>query len=975
MELALWVPALSRLGKSRKACCGCKGNELNNSFPFFSCESGARQKFCLVGLAPDPGAWYNVGKCDRLGASVASVMPMWILSEVSKILSTSLGSLVYHLLLLLAVEAALAMAWGEWRRARNEQANRLCLAMGGLILMRVPYIVAALSASAGWINGTALLPPLERFADTASIGLLAWAFMPSAKGGEHTWDWILGANLGLAVIVCSGFVVLWSIALGNDPALDYNASWQAPVWSVWQGGLGVLACVAAIRSRNEGWGTFLLAMVVMFVGRILQWLYPAEVPGLPVWERLANLIAYPLITVAVYRDIVAGLHVHSRQLQDISQASLDQIKSLLFLFEAGQKMSASLALSSVLDNAVQGVARALEADQCAIAFPEEGERGQMRLLAIYNPARQGRGEGVTFPLEYQLTVQQAIRRRKYVIVEESDNVQLKVLFALLGSSEVGPLLVQPLVDEGEVIGTIIVGNARSRRPFTPNEAKLCQSMAGQVVGAIQNARRYQAVRDRIEELNKAREGDRRALQEAKVQIQEISRRLGEMQAENKKLHGRVELAREARNALEIKLVSSQAEADALSERLAVLETDLSQAHADADARLRWHEEELGRLQAKWQDASLVAGWSQAVLQGMTAGILATDAHGRIEETNVAAEILLDRTNEELQDLALTAVSEDERWQQAVNTALEGEAVRLTVQVGFNTLMCDIAPVSDPNMPQEGVLGLIAILLDVSIEVGEQRARLAAIAATADELRTPMTAIVNYTDLLLNEIEGTAMDTQRKFLLRIRASAERMLHIVDDLAQEAEDKDRWTYPQRQMVNIGELIETTVDRSRSQLEGKALHVELELAHELPPIQVDPDYLRRVLFNLLSNAYLASSVGGQIQVRAIQSDGLPPGREHLQLNGRGFVIVSVKDSGGGVSDDALSRVFDRERPSQTPPGLGESGAGLALVKTLIESHGGRLWVESESGVGTTFSFVLPVNQHLAPPSFVERDEVLAG
>ena len=72
----------------------------------------------------------------------------------------------------------------------------------------------------------------------------------------------------------------------------------------------------------------------------------------------------------------------------------------------------------------------------------------------------------------------------------------------------------------------------------------------------------------------------------------------------------------------------------------------------------------------------------------------------------------------------------------------------------------------------------------------------------------------------------------------------------------------------------------------------------------------------------------------------------------------MVSVIDSGGGLSDEALQQVFDRSRPSQTPPGLGESGAGLAWAKTLVEAQGGRLWVESENGVGTTFRFVLPVN-----------------
>jgi signal transduction histidine kinase/GAF domain-containing protein len=886
---------------------------------------------------------------------------MSVLSEVSKILGTSLGGLVYHLLLLLAVESALAISWGEWRRVRSEPAKRLCLAMGGLILVRLPYIISALVALAGWGSRAALLPPLERFADTASIGLLAWAFMPPVKRGERIWDWVFGINLVLTMIAAVGLTVIWGLALRIDPALDYNLSWQAIVWSLWQIVLVALAVIAVVRSRGEGWGTFLLAMVLIFAGQVSQLVLAQDVPNIPSWEQLANLIAYPLIAVAVYQDIVAGLHVHSRQLQDISQASLDQIKSLLFLFDAGRKMSGSLDLATVLDNGVQGIARALDADQCAIAFPEEGDPGQMRLAAIYNPVRQGRGDQVTFPLDYQLTIQQAIRRRKHVITEESDNVQLKVLFALLGSSEVGPLLVQPLIDE-EILGIIIVGNTRSRRPFTANEAKLCQSMAEQLVGAIRNARRYQVALDRIDELNRAMEGERRALEQAKARVQEVADRLTGAEAENERLRSRELAAREARNALEIKLVSSRAEADTLSERVAVLETDLSQAHADVEARVRWHEEELARLQVEAQDGARMEEWNQAVLQGMTAGILIADPTGEIQETNVAAEILLEQSSDELYGLPLEAVSEDERWQAAVSTAREGEAVRLTMQIGSNSLMCDVAPLPDPDSPGEEVQGLIAILQDVSAEVGEQRARLATISATAEGLRNPMTTVISYADLLLSGAVGVVSDAQRDFLAHIKAGAGQTIQVVDDLTGEAGDKEGWAHPQRQNVDLGNLVEAAADSSRLQLEDKSLALELELPDELPPIKADPDYLRRVVSNLLSNAYLASSAGGKIQIQVLQSAELPPQGAHFHLNGDRFLIVSVKDSGGGLSDEAMSRVFDWGRPSRTPAGLGESGSGLNLVKTLVEAQGGRLWVESEYGVGTTFSFVLPVNDRWA-------------
>jgi signal transduction histidine kinase len=887
------------------------------------------------------------------GWSFVGVASMDIFSEVSKIVSSPLGSLVYHLLLLLAVEATLAMAWGEWQRARREQAQRLFFAMGGLFLVRVPYFVAALLAPA-W------LPLLERFADTASIGLLGWAFMPPPKQGARTWDLVFGIDLLATVGVCVAFSILW----GQDPQADYNSSWQAIVWSLWQMGLTLLAGLAVTRSQGEGWGTFLVAIVVMFLGALMQLLHPPDMPNVPVWERLGNLVAYPLMAAAVYQNIIAGLRVHSRQLQDISQASLDQIKSLLFLFETGQQMSASLDLPPVLDNAVRGIARALGADQCAIAFPVEGDPGQMRLMAIFNPARQGRGEGVAFPCEYQFTVQQAMRRKRYVIAEESDNVQLKVLFALMGSSEVGPLLVQPLVAEGEAIGAIIVGNSRSRRPFTPNEAKLCQSLAEQLVGAIQNARRYQAAQNSIRELNQALAEERRLLQQAKTQVGEFADRLASTQAGTEELIRREESAREARNALEIKLVSGRAETETLSERLAVLEGDLKQAHANAEAQARWHREEMVRRQVEWEETVQSADWIQAALQGMTAGILLANAEGLIQETNVAAEILLDRDHEELQGLELEAINDDERWQQAVASASGGEAVRLTMQMGANTLMCDIAPLPDLDTSQGPLKGVITILQDISAEIDERRTHLEMIASLAEELRTPMTTILSYTDLILSEAVGLVGEMQRKFLLRLKASTERMIQIANDLTRVAGGEERWTSPQRQPVNLNKLIEATVAGSSVHLEDKVLSLDLDLPEDLPTIQADPDYLRRVVSNLLSNACLASSAGGRIHVQTMRSNGPPFDREHAELNGDGFVIVSIRDSGGGLSDEALVRVFDRARPSQTPSGLGESGAGLALVKTLVEAHGGRLWVESEKGVGTTFCFVLPVNTQQKHP-----------
>jgi signal transduction histidine kinase len=881
---------------------------------------------------------------------------MPVLAEASEILSTSIGSIVYHLLLFWAVGLSLAMAWGERRRARHEQTQRLFVGMAGLALMRGIYVVAAFVVAGGWVDQVLLLPPLERFVDAASVGLLAWAFVPPSRAGSRTWNLALGSVLVLTLGAYVASTFLWAQMLAENPALSYNSTWQAMAWAGWQALLALVGVVAIVRSQCQSWGLLVVALLLMLLGSLSPWYLPIVVPHLPIWQRLANLVAYPLVAVAVYREIVSRLHVYSRDLQDLSQASLDQIKSLLYLFEASQQTASSLDLSTVLDNAVRGISRVLDADQCAMAFPEEGNSGRMRLVAIHNPSRQGRGEAVNFPLEYQLTVQQAIRRKKGIVVEESDNVQLKVLFALLGSAETGPLLVQPLLDDGEAIGAIIVGNARSHRPFSANEGKLCQSMAEQVVGAIQNARRHQRVQEQMQELSKAQAEEQQSLQQARAQIQELTQRLAEAGTETESLRQREGAAREARSALESQLVSSQTENEALSQQLVALETDLAQAQAHIEAQRDRRQQEVTQGEPEGRERIGADDSIQGLIQGLNAGILITDSAGAIEQSNAAAEALLDCSGEALWGLDLAAVFDDQRWRQAISTARGGEAVRLRMRMGMNALLCEVAPLPALGLDGEAQPRLVAILQDVSAEAEEQRGRLEAIASLAEELRTPVTTISSYTDLLLSETMGILGGTQRKFLLQVKAGAERIVQIAGKLTHEARTNEQWTGPQRQTVDVNKLIEAAIAGTLSQLEDRELRLTLEMQEDLPQIAADPAYLRRILDNLLSNACLASHVGGQVGIRTAQCSS-PPADQDLELNGDEFVVVSITDSGGGLSEDALGRIFEVGRPSQALAGVGESGADLALVKTLVEAHGGRLWVETKKGTGTTFSFVLPV------------------
>jgi signal transduction histidine kinase len=857
---------------------------------------------------------------------------MPVLLQVTQIMSELIGSLVYHLLLLLAVQAALAMAWGEWQRERQGQAQRLFVAMAGITVVNLGYVAAALITRADLAEAVTLLPPFGGFATTVSMALLAWAFVPPANARLAGWHLALIANLVLALGSLAVFTVLWQQAWMSTPALDYNTYWQSTIWDAWQIALILIAGFGLVRNQREGWGTAAVAMGCMLAGQLLGIAYRQGISGphLPGWERLANLIAYPLLAVAVYQHSVARLRLQSRQLQDISQASLDQIKSLLHLSEVSQQMSSCLDLSTVLDNAVRGVARVLGADQCAIAFLLEEDHDQMFLAAIYGPERQRRRENITFPVEHQSAIQQAVRSKRHVMVERSDDVQLRALFGFLGSRDTGPLLVQPLFSRGEVAGVILVGNARTQRPFSPNEA----SLAVQLGHAIGNARHYQLAQQSIAEQEKAHAGDLGEVQQTKARLLELTELLASTEAE-------LEALRLARSDLESRLLTSQAETDKLARRLLVLETEMAQK------------------QAQWQ------GTFQAMLPGMAAGVLVTDDQGLIRATNMAAEILLERSAGELIGLDIRAISSSEDWQKAVVEAKKGETVHLEMRVDANMMMCDVAPLPNQSADRESVGGLAVILQGVSPAAEAQKAKLETIASIADELRTPVSTVIGYADLLLSEAIGGVAGVQRKFLLRIKADAERMMKIANDLAGEAGGDLQRGHPQKQAVKLNELVEESLASVRTQLETRTLSIDLELANDLPALDGDPDYLRRALSGLLANACMASPVGGRIKVQTVGPDASAL-TDLLDQANDSFVTVSIKDQGGGLSDEALTQVFDRTRPSQTPPGLGESGPGLALVKTLVEAHGGYLWVESDEGVSTTFSFVLPVRRDHGQFSF---------
>jgi signal transduction histidine kinase len=224
-----------------------------------------------------------------------------------------------------------------------------------------------------------------------------------------------------------------------------------------------------------------------------------------------------------------------------------------------------------------------------------------------------------------------------------------------------------------------------------------------------------------------------------------------------------------------------------------------------------------------------------------------------------------------------------------------------------------------------------------------------IASIAQELRQPMSSIVGYTDLLLGESVGILGALQRKFVERIKASTERISNLINDLIQITTLETGLDDLKPEPVDLDLIIDNAMSYTSSQVREKNISIHLDLPKKLEPIYADREALQQILIHLLQNAGAASPNEGTVYLRV---------KTHSE-GGKDYVLLQVSDTGGGIPPEDLPRVFTRlyRADNVLIQGVGDTGVGLSIAKTLTEAQNGRIWVDTQAGVGSTFSVLLPV------------------
>ena len=245
-------------------------------------------------------------------------------------------------------------------------------------------------------------------------------------------------------------------------------------------------------------------------------------------------------------------------------------------------------------------------------------------------------------------------------------------------------------------------------------------------------------------------------------------------------------------------------------------------------------------------------------------------------------------------------------------------------------------------PDGEMLGAVVTFTDINVLHELQEEQKVFVHLVSHDLRTPITIINGHVSLLADTLAEQHIEGSLHYSIEvIQRSVQRMNSMIDDLVDSARIEGRQLQLDCQPVELSTYLPDFLRRSEAVMPVE--RVRLELSPDLPPVSADADRLERIVTNLLSNALKYSAPGTPVLVHAHQQDG--------------EVVVAIIDQGKGIRSDDLPYLFERFYRAKGSRKIEGLGLGLYITKMLVEAHGGRIWVVSAVGKGSTFSFTLPV------------------
>jgi two-component system phosphate regulon sensor histidine kinase PhoR len=331
--------------------------------------------------------------------------------------------------------------------------------------------------------------------------------------------------------------------------------------------------------------------------------------------------------------------------------------------------------------------------------------------------------------------------------------------------------------------------------------------------------------------------------------------------------------------------------------------------------------------------------SAAILGSMVEGVAVVGGDERILYCNQAFEQILELPQGSSQGKRLVEGLRQAQLVTAVRQVLPG-GDEVTGEVEVGTVRRRSFSVTAAPVRAAGASSAVLVLHDITELRRLERVRRDFVANVSHEFKTPLTAIQGFAETLL----GGALDdkaNRRRFMEIIREHAQRLARLTDDLLKlsriEAGRLDLESGP----VSVSGLVSGCVETARLKAESKGVRITVDLPKGLPPVRGDAVQLGEVLQNLVDNALQYTPPGGSIDVTAYSNGG--------------EVIFTVADTGIGIPESDLERIFERfyRVDAARAREAGGTGLGLSIARHIVDAHGGRIWVESAVGQGSRFRF----------------------
>lgn len=732
----------------------------------------------------------------------------------------------------------------------------------------------------------------------------------------------------------------------------------------------------------------------------------------------------------------AAIAIENALLYEMTARALTQrVEELSTTAEIVHELAAaSLDLERVIDLMLDKAMQATGADYGVVALYDE-EKGGLLLLSQrgYPPGILESYRYEPWPVE-QGIVGRVVKTRRVALVpdvsQDPDYVET--------ADRVRSQLAVPIIREGEVVGVVSLESSELAG-FSERDAGFVGHLAGHAAIAIENARLYENITERMREAMALYRVSTKLMRSLNVDqlLEEILKVLekffgylscavllvdeasGELYIKASRGYPREvvertrikiskegitgwvaahkmplnvpDVAKDPRYAEGVRGTRSEMAVPMLSgdKVIGVLDAQSPKINAFNEDDLRILSSVAAQatvaIEKAWLFEQVAEGRNklQAILNSTRDGILMLDTTGQVVMVNPMTERLWNLEKTEAIGLDLAQLVEEDPCGLLAKLGYEPEQMRellQQLQKGEQEVSKAVYEIATPDRraiervcapvldERGGVIGQVIVLHDITEEKELEKMREDLTRMIVHDLRSPLTSIMGGLHLLREAFETPS--ARAEMLLDIATtSSQQMLELVDsllDISQLEAGQMRLEIKARSLPDL-------IDRARERVAPLALEdgiiLQSDLPPDLPPVAVDEDLVTRVLVNLLDNAIKFSPQGSVVSVRANGVSAVPTFEGSSESASQHYVSVSVTDTGPGIPEEYREKVFEKfsqveEQESRRGRG---SGLGLTFCKLVVEAHGGRIWVESQMGQGSTFTFTLPV----AETESVNEDE----